>query len=79
MTQPDRIVTPIVMAIIMSFVMSGIITSINLGLGPRFAADWMGAWKLSGPIAIVGVLLTRPVAERISALIIRRLMPRRAD
>ncbi|MEM9783237.1 MAG: DUF2798 domain-containing protein [Pseudomonadota bacterium] len=76
MRHPERFVAPIVMATLMSFVMSGLITTINLGLSPNFLSDWMGSWSISGPIAIAGVLLMRPVADRIAALITLRLFPR---
>ncbi|MEM6421978.1 MAG: DUF2798 domain-containing protein [Pseudomonadota bacterium] len=72
-------VFPVVMAAMMSFVMSAIITALNLGLTPDFAAQWMGAWSVSGPLAVTGVLLLRPVGQWIADGITTRLFPRRAD
>ncbi|MEM6972378.1 MAG: DUF2798 domain-containing protein [Pseudomonadota bacterium] len=79
MKNPEYFITPIVMATVMSFVMSGLITTINLGLDQSFLANWMGAWKISLPIAITGVLLTRPLVERISRLITRNVFNRRSN
>ncbi|MEM6487401.1 MAG: DUF2798 domain-containing protein [Pseudomonadota bacterium] len=53
----------------MSFIMSGIVTTVNLGVGADFVGNWLGAWSLSGPCAVIGVLLTRPLAERITGMI----------
>ncbi|MEL6264304.1 MAG: DUF2798 domain-containing protein [Pseudomonadota bacterium] len=76
MRDPQRFVFPVVMATMMSFLMSALITAINLGITGRFLSDWMGAWSLSGPIAVAGVLATRPLAERVTAAIVA-LIPRR--
>lgn len=79
MRDPAKVIFPVVMATLMSFIMSGLVTAINLGIGPRFLSQWLGAWSMTGPIAVVGVLVASPVAARITGWIVARLPRRPAD
>lgn len=76
MRRLESLLFPPIMAGIMSFVMSGIIIAINLGVTERFLSDWMGAWSVSLPIALVGTSLAAPVAKRITRAIVA-VLPRR--
>lgn len=76
MQGPGRYIYPVIMAGIMSFVMSGLVTAINMGVGPDFVSRWMGAWSISGPIALVAVSIAAPVARRITGWIVTRLPSR---
>lgn len=79
MVHPRHFIFPVVMAVIMSFIMSGIITAMNIGFTADYVAKWMGAWMFSGPMAVIGVMIMRPVAARISDFISARLFPEKAE
>ncbi|MEL7347291.1 MAG: DUF2798 domain-containing protein [Pseudomonadota bacterium] len=67
-------VFPIVMASMMSLIMSGIVTFRNLGPTPDFLITWLSAWVFAGPVAVTGVLLARPLVQRISDVICDRFL-----
>ncbi|KAF1013483.1 MAG: hypothetical protein GAK31_03632 [Stenotrophomonas maltophilia] len=67
--------TPFVFAFFMSSLMAllmcMVITGVNAGLGQGYAARVLGAYQLAMPAAFCGVLLLRPLVQRLVAVTVR--------
>ncbi len=70
---PARFIFPAIVATLMSFLMSGIITGVNLGITAAFPRQWLEAWALALPVALVAILFVAPVARRLTAAIVTRI------
>jgi hypothetical protein len=68
-----KFIKPVIVAAIMAFFMTAIITFINLGLAPDFLRRWMIAYAVAWPFATLAAFVAVPVAERITAFIVRKL------
>ena len=66
-----------VFALVMGFLMSLSITLattfVRIGLAGNFFLVWLEVWLVAYPVAIVCILIYRPLASKISAKIIERL------
>jgi ABC-type multidrug transport system permease subunit len=66
---------PIVFAAIMSIIMAGfmsaVVTAINTGLEDGFVTRWLMAYVKVLPIAFVAIVLLRPIAQKLTALIVQ--------
>ena len=56
----------------MSCIVSGLSTFRALGLGPNFAALWMGNWAVSWATAFPVVLVVAPLTRRIVARLVTK-------
>mgnify|MGYP000290540881 FL=1 len=67
-----------VFALVMGFLMSLSITLattfVRIGLAGNFFLVWLEVWLVAYPVAIVCILIYRPMASKISAKIIERLV-----
>jgi len=67
-----------VFALVMGFLMSLSITLattfVRIGLAGNFFLVWLEVWLVAYPVAIVCILIYRPLASKISAKIIERLV-----
>ena len=67
-----------VFALVMGFLMSLSITLattfVRIGLAGNFFLVWLEVWLAAYPVAIVCILIYRPLASKISAKIIERLV-----
>ena len=68
----------LVFALVMGFLMSLSITLattfVRIGLVGNFFLVWLEVWLVAYPVAIVCILIYRPLASKISAKIIERLV-----
>ena len=67
----------LVFALVMGFLMSLSITLattfVRVGLAENFFLIWLEVWAVAYPVAIVCILIYRPLASKISAKILNRL------
>ncbi|WP_128112877.1 DUF2798 domain-containing protein [Polynucleobacter necessarius] len=67
----------LVFALVMGFLMSLSITLattfVRVGLAENFFLVWLEVWAVAYPVAIVCILIYRPLASKISAKILNRL------
>uniref|UniRef100_B1XSL3 DUF2798 domain-containing protein n=1 Tax=Polynucleobacter necessarius subsp. necessarius (strain STIR1) TaxID=452638 RepID=B1XSL3_POLNS len=67
----------IIFALVMGFLMSLSITLattfVRVGLAENFLWVWFEVWSVAYPVAIVCILIYRPLASKISTEIIQRL------
>jgi Protein of unknown function (DUF2798) len=68
-----QFIKPVIVAAIMAFFMTAIITFINLGLRPDFLRRWMIAYAVAWPFATLAAFVAVPVAERVTAWIVKML------
>lgn len=55
----------LLLAGLMTLIVSGIVTAMNVGLPPDFAARWMRGWLTTWPIAFPALLVVRPLVQRL--------------
>jgi hypothetical protein len=67
----------IVFSIVMGFLMSASITLattfVRIGVVENFFSIWLEVWLVAYPVAIVCILLYRPIATKVTALIVEKL------
>lgn len=67
----------LVFALVMGFLMSLSITFATtfarVGLAENFLWIWLEVWLVAYPVAIVGILIYRPLASKITAILIQKL------
>ena len=67
----------IVFSIVMGFLMSASITLattfVRIGVVENFFSIWLEIWLVAYPVAIVCILLYRPIATKVTALIVEKL------
>jgi hypothetical protein len=64
------IVLSAVMAVLMAGFMSAVLTAINLGVDAHFIGRWLNAYIKVLPIAFVAIMIFRPIAMKITALLV---------
>jgi hypothetical protein len=66
---------PLVFAAIMSIIMAGfmsaVVTAINTGIDAGFIKRWLLAYAKVLPIAFLAIILLRPLAQKLTALIVQ--------
>jgi hypothetical protein len=73
MTGKARFIFPVVMAFMMAFLVSGVITFVNLGLAPDFAARWLRAFTIAWPTAACVAFFAMPLARKVTLAIVDRI------
>ena len=67
----------LIFALVMGFLMSLSITLattfVRVGLAENFLWVWLEVWSVAYPVAIVCILIYRPIAGRLSTKILERL------
>jgi ABC-type thiamin/hydroxymethylpyrimidine transport system permease subunit len=67
----------LIFALIMGFLMSATITFattfVRIGSAENFFGIWFGVWLVAYPVAIAGILIYKPFASKITAMLIKRL------
>ena len=65
-----------IFALIMGFLMSATITFATtyarIGFVEDFLWTWFGVWLVAYPVAIAGILIYKPFASKITAMLIKR-------
>ncbi len=67
------LVFALVMGCLMSLSITFATTFVRIGMPENFFWIWLEVWSVAYPVAIVGILLYRPLASKISARIIESL------
>lgn len=66
-----------IFALVMGFLMSASITLattfVRIGAVENFFSVWLEVWLVAYPVAIVCILIYRPIATKITAAVIERL------
>jgi hypothetical protein len=69
----------LIFALVMGFLMSASITLattfVRIGAVENFFGVWMEVWVVAYPVAILGILLYRPIASKITTVILEKLKP----
>jgi hypothetical protein len=69
----------LIFALVMGFLMSASITLattfVRIGAVENFFWVWMEVWVVAYPVAILGILLYRPIASKITTVILEKLKP----
>jgi Protein of unknown function (DUF2798) len=67
----------ITFSLVMGFLMSSSITVattfVRVGLAKNFFWVWLEVWSVAYPVAFVCILIYRPIATKITALIMQKL------
>jgi Protein of unknown function (DUF2798) len=67
----------IIFALVMGFLMSASITLattfVRIGAVENFFWVWMEVWLVAYPVAILGILLYRPLATKITTAVLEKL------
>lgn len=66
-----------IFALVMGFLMSASITLattyVRIGAAENFLWIWMEVWLVAYPVAILGILLYRPLATKITTILLEKL------
>ena len=69
----------LVFALLMGFLMSATITFATtlarIGFAEDFLWVWFGVWLVAYPVAIVGILVYKPLASKFTVMLIKKLGP----
>ena len=67
----------IIFSLVMGFMMSSSITLattfVRVGLADNFFAVWFEVWSVAYPVAIICILIYRPIATKLTNAIIEKL------
>jgi len=67
----------LIFALVMGFLMSATITFATtyarIGFAENFLWIWREVWLVAYPVAIAGILIYKPFASKITAMLIKRL------
>jgi len=63
----------LVMGFLMSLSITLVATFVRIGSGESFFSAWLEAWAVVYPVAIICILIYRPFATEVSAVIIEKL------
>jgi len=69
----QRLIAAFLMSSSLSFLMSCWVTFINLGWSDLFLNQWMGAFRLAWPVALVSAFFLGPPVQRATAYLSSRL------
>jgi len=63
----------LVMGFLMSLSITLVATFVRIGAGDSFFSVWLEMWAVAYPVAIICTLIYRPIATKVSAVIIKKL------
>ena len=72
MTLP-KIIFAIVMGALMSITITFVVAIVHEGAASNFFLLWLDAWIIAYPVAIVCILIYRPVSEWVTTELVKRL------
>jgi len=63
----------LVMGFLMSLSITLVATFVRIGAGDSFFSVWLEMWAVAYLVAIICILIYRPIATKVSAVIIKKL------
>jgi len=63
----------LVMGFLMSLSITLVATFVRIGTAESFFSAWLEVWAVTYPVAIICILIYRPFATKVSAVIIEKL------